>query len=109
MKKTPTKPKPKSKGKAKSSELLILKLYVAGQTPKSIAAFANLKKTCDEFLPNKYRIEVIDLLKNPQLAKGQQILALPAVIRSLPIPIKKMIGDFSNREKVLVGLDLQSK
>ncbi len=107
MKKSPTKTKARSNGDA--SELLILKLYVAGQTPKSIAAFSNLKKTCDEFLPGKYEIEVIDLLKNPQLAKGQQILALPAVIRSLPKPIKKMIGDFSNREKVLVGLDLQMK
>lgn len=99
----------KGGSRKKPSELLTLKLYVAGQTPKSIAAFANLKKTCDEFLPGKYEIEVIDLLKNPQLAKGQQILALPAVIRSLPKPIKKMIGDFSNREKVLVGLDLQLK
>ena len=107
MKKSPTKTKTRSK--ENPSELLILKLYVAGQTPKSIAAFANLKKTCDEFLPGKYEIEVIDLLKNPQLAQGQQILALPAVIRSLPKPIKKMIGDFSNREKVLVGLDLQMK
>src|SRR5690242_10193662 len=106
MKNSPTK---KARSNGKASNLLNLKLYVAGQTPKSIAAFANLKKTCDEFLPGKYEIEVVDLLKNPQLAKGQQILALPTVIRSLPTPIKKMIGDFSNREKVLVGLDLQPK
>ncbi len=98
----------KTTAKPRGRATMTLKLYVAGQTPKSIAAFANLKKACEEFRPGKYKIEVVDLLKNPQLAKGHQILALPTVIRALPIPIKKMIGDLSNREKVLVGLDLQA-
>jgi circadian clock protein KaiB len=84
-----------------------LRLYVAGQTPNSIAAFANLKRICEEHLEGKYRIEVIDLLKNPQLAKGDQILALPALVRKLPAPIKKIIGDLSNTERVLVGLDIK--
>jgi circadian clock protein KaiB len=83
-----------------------LRLYVAGQTPKSITAFANLKKICEEHLAGKYRIEVIDLLDNPALAKGDQILAIPTLVRKLPEPIKKIIGDLSNKERVLVGLDL---
>ena len=84
-----------------------LRLYVAGQTPKSLAAFANLKKICEEHLEGKYRIEVIDLLKNPRLAEGDQILAIPTLVRKLPEPIKKIIGDLSNTERVLVGLDLR--
>ena len=84
-----------------------LRLYVAGQTPKSITAFNNLKKLCEEHLAGKYRIEVIDLLKNPQLAKGDQIFAIPTLVRKLPQPLKKIIGDLSNRERVLVGLDLR--
>ena len=84
-----------------------LKLYVAGQTPKSITAFANLKKLCEEHLKGKYHIEVIDLLKNPQLAKGDQIVAVPTLVRKLPQPIKKIIGDLSNTLRVLVGLDLR--
>ena len=84
-----------------------LRLYVAGQTPKSIAAFTNLKKLCDEHLKGKYKIEVIDLLVNPQLAKGDQILAIPTLVRKLPVPIRKIIGDLSDAEKVLVGLDLR--
>ncbi len=88
-------------------KVYILRLYVAGQTPKSVAAFANLKRICEEFLAGKYRIEVIDLLKNPQLAKGDQILAIPTLVRKLPEPVKKIIGDLSNTEKVLVGLDLR--
>jgi circadian clock protein KaiB len=91
-----------------NGRLTTLRLYVAGQTPKSIAAFANLKQACDEHLPGKYKIEVIDLTKSPQLARGDQILAVPTVVRSLPKPIRKMIGDLSNREKLLIGLDLQS-
>jgi circadian clock protein KaiB len=83
-----------------------LRLYVAGQTQKSITAFANLKKICEEHLAGKYRIEVIDLLDNPALAKGDQILAIPTLVRKLPEPIKKIIGDLSNKERVLVGLDL---
>lgn len=84
-----------------------LRLYVAGQTPKSMAAFANLKKLCEEHLAGKYRIEVIDLLNNPQLARGDQILAIPTLVRKLPMPLKKIIGDLSNTERVLVGLDLR--
>ncbi len=84
-----------------------LKLYVAGQTPKSLAAFANLKAICEEHLHNKYTIEVIDLLENPQLAKGDQIVAIPTLVRQLPEPLRKIIGDLSNTERVLVGLDLK--
>jgi circadian clock protein KaiB len=84
-----------------------LRLYVAGQTPKSLAAFANLKKICEEHLAGKYRIEVIDLLDNPTLARGDQILAIPTLVRKLPPPVKKIIGDLSNTERVLVGLDLR--
>lgn len=85
----------------------ILRLYVAGQTPNSLTAFENLKKICDEHLEGKYRIEVIDLLKNPQLAKDHQIIAVPTLIRKLPVPVKKIIGNLSNTERVLVGLDLR--
>ena len=84
-----------------------LRLYVAGQTPKSLAAFANLKHICETHLAGQYRIEVIDLLKTPQLAAGDQILAVPTLVRRLPEPIKKIIGDLSNEERVLVGLDVQ--
>jgi circadian clock protein KaiB len=84
-----------------------LRLYVAGQTRKSITAFANLKKICEEHLAGEYRIEVIDLLKNPQLAKGDQIIAIPTLVRKLPEPIKKIIGDLADTERVLVGLDIR--
>jgi circadian clock protein KaiB len=84
-----------------------LRLYVAGQTPRSIAAFANLRKICETYLAGRYRIEVIDLLDTPQLAQGDQILAIPTLVRRLPPPIKKIIGDLSNTEHVLVGLDLR--
>ena len=83
-----------------------LRLYVAGQTSKSMAAFSNLKKLCEEHLQGRYRIEVIDLLENPALAKGDQIFAIPTLVRKLPEPIKKIIGDLSNKERVLVGLNL---
>jgi circadian clock protein KaiB len=86
-----------------------LRLYVAGQTPKSLAAFANLKKICEEHLKGKYHIEVVDLLKNPQLAGGDQILAIPTLVRKLPEPIKKIIGDLSNTLRVLVGLDIRPR
>ena len=86
-----------------------LRLYVAGQTSKSLAAFANLKKICEEHLPGEYDIEVIDLLKQPQLASGDQILAIPTLVRKLPSPIKKIIGDLSNTERVLVGLDIRER
>lgn len=88
-------------------DIYILRLYVAGQTPKSMTAFANLKKLCEEHLSGKYKIEVIDLLKNPQLARGDQILAIPTLVRKLPQPLKKIIGDLSNTERVLVGLDIR--
>jgi circadian clock protein KaiB len=91
-----------------AEEIWNLRLYVAGQTQKSITAFANLKKICDEHLAGKYRIEVIDLIKNPKLAKGDQIFALPTLVRKLPEPIKKIIGDLANTERVLVGLDIRA-
>lgn len=84
-----------------------LRLYVAGQTTKSQAALANLQRLCETHLAGQYRIEVIDLLKTPQLAAGDQILAVPTLVRRLPEPIKKIIGDLSNEERVLVGLDVQ--
>jgi circadian clock protein KaiB len=88
-------------------EVWILRLYVAGQTPKSVAAFANLKKICEEHLAGLYQIEVIDLLVNPQLARDDQILAIPTLLRKLPSPVRKLIGDLSNTERTLVGLDLK--
>jgi circadian clock protein KaiB len=84
-----------------------LRLYVAGQTPKSLAAIANLKKICEENLAGRYRIEVIDLVVTPQLAAGDQIVAIPTLVRKLPPPLKRMIGDLSDSEKVIVGLDLR--
>ena len=84
-----------------------LRLYVAGNTPNSISAFANLKEICENHLGGRYQIEVIDLLENPTLAKGDQIVAIPTLVRKLPFPVKKIIGDLSNRERVLVGLDLK--
>jgi circadian clock protein KaiB len=83
-----------------------LRLYVAGQTPKSVAAIANLKKLCETHLPGRYTIEVIDLMKDPALAQRDQIVAIPTLIRHLPEPLKRIIGDLSNAEKVLVGLDI---
>ena len=88
-------------------EIWELRLYVAGQTPKAIKAFANLKKICEEHLKGEYRIQVIDLLENPHLAKQDQIVALPTLVRKLPQPIKQIIGDLSNQEKILLGLELQ--
>lgn len=90
----------------KVPERMHLKLYVAGETPHSLAAIANLKRICEEKLPGKYKIEVIDLMKKPQLAAGDQILAVPTLVRKLPQPIRKIIGDLSNREKLLIGLDI---
>jgi circadian clock protein KaiB len=86
---------------------LKLRLYVAGQTPKSMAALSNLKRICTQHLDGKYELEVIDLIKNPQLAQGDQILAIPTLVRNLPVPIRKIIGDLSNVDRVLVGLDLR--
>jgi circadian clock protein KaiB len=84
-----------------------LRLYVAGKTPKSVTALSNLKKYCEEHLKGQYRIEVIDLLEKPQLAEGDQILAIPTLVRKVPEPIRKIIGDLSNEEKVLVGLNIR--
>jgi circadian clock protein KaiB len=93
--------------KAPAPEHWTLRLYVAGQSPKCLAAFANLKKICEQHLAGKYSLEVIDLLKDPALAKGDQILAIPTLVRRLPEPVRKIIGDLSNTERVLVGLDLR--
>jgi circadian clock protein KaiB len=84
-----------------------LRLYVAGTTAKSIAALANLRKVCEEYLAGKYRIEIVDLLENPRLARGDQIVAIPTLVRKLPEPIRKIIGDFSNTDRLLVGLQLR--
>ena len=84
-----------------------LKLYIAGQTPRSMAALTNLRRIVDEYLGGRYQIEVIDLLENPQLAKGDQILAVPTLVKDLPLPVRKIIGDLSDTERVLVGLDLR--
>jgi circadian clock protein KaiB len=84
-----------------------LRLYVAGMTPKCLTAFENLKRICQEHLEGRYSIEIIDLLENPKLAQGDQILAIPTLVRKLPQPLKKIIGDLSNEERVLVGLDLR--
>lgn len=91
----------------KETDKWILRLYVAGQTNRSVTAFNNLKKICEEQLKGKYQIEVIDLLINPQLSREHQILAVPTLVRKLPVPVRKIIGDLSDTEKVLVGLDIQ--
>lgn len=101
--KKPSKPAPQQ------AKAWNLRLYVAGQTPRAVTALGNLKKICEEHLASDYSIEVIDLLKNPQLARGDQILAVPTLVRKLPEPIKKIIGDLSNKERVLVGLDLRPR
>jgi circadian clock protein KaiB len=101
--------KRESAAEADAKALWQLRLYVAGQTPKSLQAFANLQRICEEHLTGMYEIEVVDLSKNPQLAKGDQILALPTLVRKLPQPVRKIIGDLSNTERVLVGLDLRTR
>jgi circadian clock protein KaiB len=100
----------KTSGKQRSSSqgTVVLSLYIAGDTPKSRTALSNLKKICAEHLDGRYRIKVIDLLKNPKLARDHQILALPTLVRQLPVPIRKIIGDLSNTERVLVGLGVES-
>ena len=98
-----TKPKEREEGPG----FWQLRLYIAGQTPKSLAAFANLQKICEEHHAGRYKIEIIDLLENPTLAKGDQILAIPTLVRKLPEPVRKIIGDLSNTERVLVGLDVR--
>jgi len=101
-----SKPRARTRRAEKNWEL---RLYVAGQTPRSLAAFANLKKICEEHLAGQYHIEVIDLIKQPQLASGDQILAIPTLVRKLPEPIRKIIGDLSDTERVLVGLNLREQ
>ncbi len=95
-----------SKSIKKAEEKWQLRLYIAGNTPKSMSALANLKKYCDQHLKGKYSLEVVDLLVKPQLAAGDQILAVPTLVRKVPVPIRKIIGDLSNEEKVLVGLNI---
>ena len=92
--------------RAKPADLWELRLYVAGRTPRSLVAFANLKRLCEDHLKGRYTIEVIDLAQTPQLAKNDQILALPTLVRKLPEPVRKIIGDLSNTARVLAGLDL---
>jgi circadian clock protein KaiB len=115
MKATPTKKKRRAaNGKSAQADgtdpnRWNLRLYVAGQTPRSLTAFKNLKEICEEYLKGKYHIEVVDLMENPTLARGDQILAIPTLVRKLPEPIRKIIGDLSNTERVLVGLDIQPR
>lgn len=94
---------------AENTELWELRLYTAGQTPKSMAAFKNLKRLCEEHLPGRYKIEVIDLLQNPRLAKEDQIVAIPTLVRKLPDPLRRIIGDLSDTERTLVGLQLRPR
>jgi len=105
----PKKQKPRIEaGTDSKSEHWSLRLYVAGQTPKSLAAFANLKRLCEEHLAGRYTIEVVDLVRQPQLAQNDQIVALPTLVRKLPEPLKRIIGDLSNLERVMVALDVQN-
>lgn len=99
----------KASTRARSGPFYDLRLYVAGSTARSVAALANLQRICDEHLDGRYRIEVVDLLERPQLARGDQIVALPTLVRRLPVPIRKLVGDFSNVERTLVGLDLRPR
>lgn len=96
-----------TKARATKGPHLILRLYIAGQTPKSLKAMTNLKKLCEEYMSEGYSIEVIDLLKKPELAQQDQVLAIPTLVRNLPVPIRKIIGDLSDTDRVLLGLDLQ--
>jgi len=112
MKANPTqraRPKVKATPRKAVSTRYILKLYVAGQSPKSVNAIANIKTICEEHLQGRYELEVIDLYQQPQLALGEQIIALPTLLRKLPTPLRRIIGDMSNTERVLVGLDLRAK
>ena len=99
--------RPTKRAKRSSDKIWQLRLYVAGQTPNSLAAFSNLQKICESHLSGRYRIEVIDLVARPQLSKGDQILAIPTLVRKLPQPVRKIIGDLSDTERVLIGLDLR--
>lgn len=104
---TTLKPAPRQAGRSKAkAKIMILRLYVAGRTPKSVAALANLKIICDEHLVGSYKLKVIDLLKDPKLARGDQILAIPTLVRRLPLPMRMILGDLSSVERVLIGLGL---
>ncbi len=107
----PRDPNPQAGGepRAEDGELWELRLYVAGKSPKCLEAFANLKRICEEHMEGRYRIEVIDLLENPTLARGDQILAIPTLVRTLPEPVRKIIGTLADTERVLVGLDLRPR
>jgi circadian clock protein KaiB len=102
-------PTPEGADEEATSKEWQLRLYVAGETPRSVAALANLRRICEEHLAGRYEIEVIDLLVRPQLAKGEQIVAIPTLVRKLPEPVRKIIGDLSDGERVLIGLDLRPK
>jgi len=104
----PARPKVTTAARKAASSHYILKLYVAGQSPKSVNAIANIKKLCEANLQGRYVLEVVDLYQQPQLAKGEQIIAIPTLIRQLPPPLRRIIGDMSNTERVLVGLDIRS-
>ena len=105
----PVQPKVTRTGRKAASSLYILKLYVAGQSPKSVNAIANMKKLCEANLQGRYVLDVIDLYQQPQLAQGEQIIAVPTLIRKLPSPLRRIIGDMSNTERVLVGLDIRNE
>ena len=107
MKTNSAQPKDKPVQRTVTSSRYVLRLYIAGQTPKSVNAIANLKKICEENLQGRYELDVIDLYQQPQLAQGEQIIALPTLIRKLPPPLRRIIGDMSNTERVLVGLDIR--
>jgi circadian clock protein KaiB len=108
MKKKTTVKRASRKPEKPAPEAIELRLYVAGQTPKSLAALSNLKRICGEYMEQRYHLEVIDLLKNPALAQGDQIVAIPTLVRRLPEPLRRIIGDLSNTDRVIVGLDLRS-
>lgn len=101
--------KPDASPRTPEPERYLLRLYVAGQTPKSLSAIANIKKICEENLQGRYELEVIDLYQQPQLAQGDQIIALPTLIKKIPPPLRRIIGDLSDTERVLVGLDIRGK
>jgi circadian clock protein KaiB len=105
----PAQPEAKKALRLVASNRYILKLYVAGQSPKSVNAIANIKKICEENLQGRYELDVIDLYQQPQLAQGEQIIAVPTLVRKLPLPLRRIIGDLSNIERVLVGLDIRTK
>jgi circadian clock protein KaiB len=110
MTSNPTQPtSPKARPRTEESNRYVLRLYVAGQTPKSVNAITNIKKICEENLKGRYTLDVIDLYQQPQLADGEQIIAVPTLIKKLPPPLRRIIGDMSNAERLLVGLDLKKK